>query len=211
MGIDQWRDFQSWPPDGYEPRRWHLHAGDALSHMPSTATTTPPTTFTYDPTDPTPTVGGPRLLSTNVGAVDNRRLESREDVLTFTSDPLDADLEVIGEVTAEVWIRADRPVCHLFVRLCDVDKRGRSINICDDIVAVRPQGITKVTVELSPTAHVFRRGHRIRVQISGGSFPRYPRNTGTDDSVPTATTLRKTRIELFHDVAHPSAILLPAK
>lgn len=116
---------------------------------------------------------------------------------------------MIGEVTAEVWIRADRPGCHLFVRLCDVDTRGRSVNICDDIVRVRTQGTTNVTVELSPTAHVFRRGHRIRVQISGGSFPRYPRNMGTDEPVPTSITTHKTRIEVFHDVAHPSAILLP--
>ncbi|GGM75456.1 X-Pro dipeptidyl-peptidase [Lentzea pudingi] len=209
MGVDEWRDFEQWPPTGYTHQRWHLAPGGELRSAPGTQA--PPTSFTYDPADPTPSLGGPKLESRGAGPVDNRELEARDDVLVFTSDVLDADVEVIGEVTAEVWLRADRPSCDLFVRLCDVDGRGKSLNVCDDLVKVRPDGVTKVTVELSPTAHVFRRGHRIRVQVSAGAFPRFARNLGDGGPAHTATELVPTGIEVFHDADRPSAILLPRK
>jgi putative CocE/NonD family hydrolase len=209
MGVKEWREYDQWPPAGYTQQRWHLLAGNALGSTPGGFVV--PTAFTYDPSNPTPSVGGAKLEARGAGAVDNRKLEARDDVLTFTSDVLDADVEVIGEVGAEVWLRSDRPACDLFVRLCDVDRRGRSVNICDDLVKVRPDGITKVTVELTPTAHVFKRGHRIRVQVAGGAFPRFARNLGGDEPFATATTPYPTRLEVFHDAAHPSAILLPVK
>jgi uncharacterized protein len=131
-------------------------------------------------------------------------------VLTFTSPVLKSDLEVIGEVTARIWLRADRPSCDLFVRLCDVDGRGKSINICDDLVTVRPEGTTEITVRLSPTAYVFRRGHRLRIQVSAGAFPRFARNLGGDEPVATATKAHVAHIEILHDGAHPSAVLRPA-
>jgi putative CocE/NonD family hydrolase len=209
MGVREWREYDQWPPAGFSPQRWHLLAGNALGHIPGGFV--PPTAFTYDPSDPTPSVGGAKLEARGAGPVDNRRLEARSDVLTFTSDVLSADLEVIGEVSAEVWLRSDRPSCDLFVRLCDVDRRGRSVNLCDDLVKVRPSGITRVDVSLSPTAHVFKRGHRLRVQVSAGAFPRYARNLGADEPVPTAVTPHPTLVEIFHDAAHPSAIVLPVR
>jgi putative CocE/NonD family hydrolase len=209
MGVKQWREFDQWPPAGYPQQRWHLRDGNALGQEP--AAFVAPSAFTYDPSDPTPSIGGAKLEARGAGAVDNRPVERRSDVLTFTSDVLANDVEVIGEVAAEVWLRADRPSCDLFVRLCDVDRKGRSVNICDDLVRVRPDGITKVSVALTPTAHVFRRGHRIRVQVSAGAFPRYARNLGNDEPVATAATPHVTNLEIFHDAAHPSAILLPVK
>jgi len=209
MGVDQWREFDQWPPAGYEQQRWHLLAHGALGRTPDASA--PTSRFVYDPRNPTPSLGGPKLDGRGAGAVDNRPLEARPDVLTFTSTVLDADVEVVGEVAAEVWLRTDRPSCDLFVRLCDVDERGKSMNVCDDLVKVRPDGVTKVTVELSPTAHVFRRGHRIRVQVSAGAFPRYARNLGGDEPVPTATVPHVTAVEVFHDTDHPSAVLLPVK
>ena len=210
MGEGKWRDFDQWPPAGYAQRRWFLLPGSELGTEP--AGESEPSRYRYDPTDPTPSVGGAKLESRGAGAVDNARLEARPDVLVFTSQVLDRDVEVIGEVGAEVWLRSTRPTTDLFVRVCDVDQRGRSINICDDLVKVRPDGITKVTVELSPTAHVFRRGHRIRVQVSSGAFPRFARNLGGDDEpVPTATTIHLADQEIFHDAEHPSAVLLPVR
>ncbi|MFI6164739.1 CocE/NonD family hydrolase [Micromonospora haikouensis] len=209
MGVGQWRDFDQWPPAGYPRQRWHLRSGGALERGVNPAS--PPSTFTYDPNDPTPSVGGPKLDGNGPGPKDNRSLEKRADVLTFTSPVLESDLEVVGQVTAQVWLRADRPSNDLFVRLCDVDERGKSINVCDDLVTVRPDGTTEVTVELSPTAYVFRRGHRLRVQVSAGAFPRFARNLGGDEPVATATTAHVTHLEILHDGVHPSAILLPAK
>ncbi|WP_308042700.1 CocE/NonD family hydrolase C-terminal non-catalytic domain-containing protein [Micromonospora sp. PLK6-60] len=110
----------------------------------------PPSTFTYDPNDPTPSVGGPKLDGNGPGPRDNRSLEKRAGVLTFTSPVLESDLEVVGQVTAQVWLRADRPSNDLFVRLCDVDERGKSINVCDDLVTVRPDGTTIECGSLGP-------------------------------------------------------------
>ena len=100
----------------------------------------------------------------------------------------------------------------MFVRLCDVDERGRSFNVCDGLVSLTAaDDLTRAAVTLWPTAYRFRRGHRIRVQVSSGAFPRYARNPGTGEPHATATTLRSADQEIHHDPAHPSAVLLPVK
>ena len=103
---------------------------------------------------------------------DDRKLERRPDVLTFTSEPLEADLEAIGSVSAEIFARASRPYFDLFVRVCDIDWRGRSRNVCDGPVRISPErftpdgdGVYRVPVELWPTAYRFRKGHRLRVHV----------------------------------------------
>ncbi|GGL02325.1 X-Pro dipeptidyl-peptidase [Sphaerisporangium melleum] len=209
MGADEWRDFASWPPTGYEPRQLHLRADGTLAGTAGSAA--PPSTFIYDPNDPTPSLGGAKLNPTGAGSVDNRKLEERPDVLTFTGAPLTDDLEVIGQVTAEVWVGANRPSTDVFVRLCDVDPRGTSLNVCDDLVHVDTDGATRATVHLSPTAYRFKKGHRLRVQVSAGAFPRFARNLGGGEPAEHATTAHTTTFELFHDEAHPSAVTIPAR
>ena len=210
MGTDEWREFESWPPSGYAPQRLHLQAEGILSAAPSTATDSS-TQVVYDPNDPTPSLGGPKLNPTGAGAVDNRPLEARSDVLTFTSAPLDADLEVIGAIDAEVWVRADRPSADVFVRLCDVDETGKSLNITDDLVRLDVDGTTRATLQLAPTAYRFTKGHRLRVQVSAGAFPRFSRNFGAGEPHATATTAHVTHLDILHDAAHPSAIVIPAR
>ncbi|MFM9481229.1 CocE/NonD family hydrolase, partial [Streptomyces scabiei] len=105
-------------------------------------------------------------------------LEARADVLTFTSEPLGEDLEIIGEISAQVWVRADRPSADVFVRLCDVDERGRSWNVTDDLVRIATDSVTRADLRLAPTAYRFAKGHRLRIQVSGGAFPRFARNLG---------------------------------
>jgi putative CocE/NonD family hydrolase len=131
-------------------------------------------------------------------------------VLTYTTGALQADTEVIGEVGAEIWFRSSLPFADVFVRLCDVDPRGRSVNVCDGLASLAgADSVIRADVRLWPTAHRFRAGHRIRVQVSSGAFPRYARNTGTGDPHATAVTLRAADQEVYHDAAHPSAIILP--
>jgi uncharacterized protein len=194
---------------GYEPQRLHLHAGGTLSAAPSATGST--TKFTYDPNDPTPSLGGPKLNPTGAGAVDNRTLEARPDVLTFTGAPLTADLEVIGEITADVWVRADRPSVDVFVRLCDVDSNGKSLNVSDDVVRLDADGTTHTTLHLSPTAYRFKKGHRLRVQVSAGAFPRFARNLGCGEPFETATAVHTINVELLHDETHPSTLIIPAR
>ncbi|NGO43539.1 MULTISPECIES: CocE/NonD family hydrolase [Streptomyces] len=208
MGEDAWRSFDSWPPAGYSPQRFHLGAAGALTSEPPAESSVD--TYRYDPADPTPTAGGVRLAVGAAGRAENTELEARPDVLTYTTPVLDQDVEVVGEVSAEIWFSCSLPHADVLVRLCDVDQDGRSWNVCDGLVsltdAAEPQG---VSVTLWPTAYRFRRGHRIRVQVASGTFPRYTRNPGTGESPATATTLLAADQTVHFGPDRPSAITLP--
>jgi putative CocE/NonD family hydrolase len=209
MGEEAWRDFDSWPPPGYSPQRYCLQPGGGLAGEPSAESA--PDQYRYDPADPTPALGGVRMARKS-GRVDNTALEARADVLTYTTAPLDEDVEVIGEVSAEIWLRSSLPYADVFVRLCDVDPRDRSRNVCDGLVSLAGvDEITRATVRLWPTAHRFKRGHRIRVQVSSGAFPRYARNPGTGEPHISATRLLVADQEIYHDGVHPSAVILPVR
>jgi len=213
-GTGRWRDLPDWPPHG-ATQPWYLHPGGGLS---TTAPAVPaaPSTYRYDPADPTPSPGGP-LLTRAAGVGDNRPVERRADVLVHTGEVLAHDLEAIGPVHATVHIRSTVEHFDVFVRLCDVHPSGRSENVCDGLVRVGPgrfepdaDGVRAVPVELWPTAYRWRAGHRVRVQLASAAHPRYARNTGTGEPLATATALVASTQEVFHDPARPSAVHLPA-
>jgi putative CocE/NonD family hydrolase len=211
MGEEAWRDFPSWPPPGYVARRFHLQANRALSG--DSPGESQPDAYRYDPADPTPALGGVRMaIGVKTGRVDNAALEARPDVLTYTTAPLDQDVEVIGQVRAEIWFRSSLRFADVFVRLCDVDERDRSYNVSDGLTSLSgADQISCANVRLWPTAYRFRRGHRIRVQVSSGAFPRYNRNPGTGEPRATAATLHAADQKVLHDPDHPSAIILPVR
>ena len=133
-------------------------------------------------------------------------------MLTYSTPPLDSPVEVIGELSAEIWFRSALPHADVFVRLCDVDPRGQSFNVCDGLVSLSgADSLQRAAVRLWPTAHLFKRGHRIRVQVSSGAFPRYARNTGTGEPRATVTRLLPADQSVYHDPEHPSAIILPVR
>jgi putative CocE/NonD family hydrolase len=214
-----WLDLTDWPPPAAVATAWYLRASGRLSTgaEPGDAR---PGTFVYNPADPTPSAGGPLLQSPGKQA-DNAAIEARPDVLTYTTEPLPARLDLVGPVSARVFVRTDREHADLFVRICDVDLKGVSRNITDGIRRLSPQtvpapdvqpgadGILAVDVELDPTAYRIRAGHRIRVQISGGAFPRFARNFGTPEPFAAATRARRCRFEIHHDSRHPASVLLP--
>ncbi|WP_433337050.1 CocE/NonD family hydrolase [Spirillospora sp. CA-294931] len=213
-GADEWREFPEWPVPGIGEQRWHLRPGGGLATgvPPESA----PDTYRYDPAHPTPFLGGPSLLGGQRPVTDQRKLEQRRDVLTFTSDVLDADLEIIGPVTADLYVRSDREHTDFVVRLCDVGPDGESLNLCEGMRRLVPgepaadeDGVRRVAVELWPAGHRFRAGHRVRVQVCSGAYPRVARNTGTGEPIGTATTMVTAAQEIFHDPARPSAITLP--
>jgi putative CocE/NonD family hydrolase len=238
---EAWRSLPTWPPPGAQPRRLHLRTGGRLTwEAPDlgdvTASAAPAgaagagapaapaapaapgdagsTRFHYDPSHPTPSLGGPVLLAREP-VVDNRPLEARDDVLTFTTQPLERDLEAIGPVRADVHVRTSSPFADVFVRICDVHPDGRSLNVCDALIRLtdeapplEPDSSRRVAFSLWPTAHRFREGHRIRVLVAGGAHPRYARNTGTGEPPQSATRLVAVEHELLHDADHPSAVEL---
>jgi putative CocE/NonD family hydrolase len=210
----RWLEFDQWPPSGVREKVVHLRGGGELG--PAADDAAEPSRFTYDPADPTPTVGGPMLQPPGKQA-DNQVVEERGDVLVFTGPVLPAHLDVAGPVHATVHVRTEVPYADVFVRLCDVDERGVSRNVVDGIRRLDPRtsgppaddGVLAVEVELFPTAYRFRAGHRLRVQVSGGAFPRYARNMGTAEPFGAATIGRTCGFEVFHDAAHPSRVVLP--
>ena len=211
-GAEEWRDLPGWPPATRE-QRWHLQPGGVLAAEPPAPGE--PDRYAYDPTDPTPNLAGPVGMQ-GKARVDNRVLEARRDVLTYTSVPLPGDLEVFGEVTADLFVRSSREHTDFFARLCEVQPTGASVNICDALVrlvpgrpAPEPDGTIRVRFTLWPVGHRFRRGHRLRLQVSSGAHPRYARNPGSGEPLATATTLYLAQQQVYHDPDHPSAIILP--
>jgi putative CocE/NonD family hydrolase len=214
MGAGEWRDLESWPPPT-RPTAYYLQPGAALrpEHPPDEA---PPDRYRYDPADPTPVMGGPLLLTG--GPRDNRPLEARPDVLCYTTPPLEADVEILGAPRLEIYLLSSQGYMDLVGRLCDVGPDGRSINICDGLRRLMPgdgetqaDGCRRVAVELWPTAHRFKRGHRLRLHVASGGHPRWSRNPGTGEPLATATTLVAVDHTVYHDRARASALILPLK
>jgi putative CocE/NonD family hydrolase len=212
-GRNEWHSFAAYPPGVPDVQIWHLHPEKVLSQRP--VKTSEPDRYTYDPKDPTPNVGGAMFAFTGAGPVNQARLEARKDVLVFTSEPQVSDLTIIGNVHAVIYARASHHNADLFVKLCDVDEKGISTNICDGIIRKTsgdpavPDDIWRLNFKLHATAHTFRRNHRLRLIVASGAHPRYARNTGTDEPFGTATNLVPVDVEIFHDPGHPSAIHLP--
>jgi uncharacterized protein len=211
-GLDEWRDLRDWPPPRSREWRLHLRPGGRLA----TAEPDPslPDRYRYDPAHPTPAFGGPVLLARRP-VVDNRDLEERDDVLVYTTAPLEHGVDAIGPVRAEIFVRSSLPHFDVFVRVCDVDRLGVSRNVCDALERVAPDritdegdGVLRVAFGLWPMSHRFRRGHRIRVQVSSGAHPRYARNTGTGEPLASGTRLLAADQEVHHDPDRPSAVVL---
>lgn len=211
-GAEEWRDLPDWPPPS-TAQAWYLQPEGRLgSELPADSA---PAAYTYDPADPTPNLAGP-VGAQGPARVDNRMLEARPDVLTFTGAALAADLETIGVPAVELYVASDREHSDFFVRLCEVEPSGRSVNVCDSLLRLSPgapptapDGGRRVAFELYPVAHRFKAGNRLRLQVSSGAHPRYARNSGTGEPLATATRLLPAHQRVYHDPAHPSAVILP--
>ena len=207
-GAGEWRDLPEWPAVTAE-QVLYLHPGAKLDEAPPPGTAGS-SSFVYRPDDPTPAVGGQVINPAIGGYRDNRRLESREDVLTFTGSPLSEPLEVIGAPTVEIVHRTDNPRADLFVRVCDVHPDGKSVNVADGFRRLGPDDADgTVLVRLDTIAHRFEPGHRIRLQISGGAHPRYARNLGTDEDPATGTRMASSARTISHGQGGLSRLLLP--
>jgi uncharacterized protein len=226
MGARRWRSFESWPPPSKE-YKLYLHGSGAqktgrLRWQPVDAGETAagganalPDQYRYNPALPTPNLGGAKM-GTDAGQVDNRPLEERADVLIFTTPPLPGDVEIIGYVHAELFVRSSLPYTDFFVRLCDVESSGRSLNVCDGNFRVepgrgelQPDGSLRITVAMSATAYRFLANHRIRIQVSSGAHPRFARNLGVPEPQVMSTTYQLADQTVYHDAIHPSAVVLP--
>ncbi|MFJ2158080.1 CocE/NonD family hydrolase [Streptomyces sp. NPDC087856] len=184
-GVDEWREFPEWPPPSTALVHY-LQPGGRLGRQRALTSTS---SFRYDPADPTPSVGGP-LIDMDAGVHDNRALETRPDVLTFTTPPLTEALEIIGVPVVELSHTANNAHADVFVRLCDVDAKGTSRNFSEAFMRLAP-GVHDgmLQLELDACAHRLAPGHRLRLLVAGGAHPRYMRNEGTGAMPGTGTVL----------------------
>ncbi len=212
MGANRWRETDEWPPPS-RPTRYYLHGRRWLS-TDAPEIDSQPDTYRYDPANPTPTLGGP-LLMRPCGPMDNRPLEARADVLTYSTPALENEVEIIGTVKLELYARSSLAHTDFFARLCDMDPHGRSINICEGLFRVepgkgepQPDGSLRVEVDMWATAYRFRKHHHIGLHVSSGSHPRWSRNLGTGEPLATGTQMHCAEQTIYHDSAHPSALVL---
>ena len=222
MGDNQWRGADSWPPVA-DRTPYYLTGIAAGAHLASLTTKAPAeaeqfTAFVSDPANP---VRNPYESS---GAHDYRRLEKRGDVLTFDSAVLNSNTEVTGPIKAEIYFSCDCRDLDLWVRLLDVAPDGTVFNLMSPGLDVQrasyrdlkrgrqllsPEQIYELTLDRLVTSNVFQRGHRIRVQISATFFPNFSRNLHNGELESVSSKTQKANIRIYHDLAHPSHMVLP--
>ncbi len=214
MGAEDWREFDAWPPKTQLLRYYLQPAGQLTTNFPTVESAS--RSYLYDPSNPTPSVGGALLDPQVAGQQDNRRLEKRADVLMYTSDLLRESVEVIGSVNLELYVHSSLDHTDFFGRLCDVHPDGRSINVCDGLFRIKPgkgelkgDGSMRIQIDLWATAYRFQPGHRIRLLVSSGAHPRWGRNLGSGEPYASGMIMRIARQTVFTDKNHPSMLVLP--
>ncbi|MEW6355115.1 MAG: CocE/NonD family hydrolase [Planctomycetota bacterium] len=231
MGRNIWRDEREWPLARTEWTNYYFHSrggansllGDGVLST-ETPSDEPPDRFTYDPHTPVPTMGGNNCCAPNIlpwGPYDQRPTERRQDVLVYTTDPMEEDLEVTGPIVVKLYASSSARDSDFTGKLLDVYPCGYAMNLCDGILRaryresfekakfMRPGKVYEFTIDLWVTGNVFRKGHRIRVDISSSNFPRFDRNPNTGHDFGMDAEIREARQVVHHDRKYPSHIVLP--
>ena len=229
MGVNEWRHEAEWPlartryTDYYLAP--HAEGGGSLSTQPPDDAST--VTYAYDPDDPTPTLGGnhsspdiPGIL--RVGAVDQRPNAARDDVLVYSTPPLDEDTEVTGPVAVHLYAGSTARDTDFFARLIDVYPDGTAYNLTDGLVRARfresiwgepsliePGQVYEYLIEMQPTSNVFLRGHCIRLHITSSNFPLIDRNTNVGGEIGFEDHVLVAEQTVYHGGAYASRVVLP--
>jgi len=231
MGRNEWRDEDDWPLARAKNTRYYLHSASAANGLGGNGTlnTTAPAEekadqYVYDPSDAAPTIGGPlccQRLPTGVGPEDQRPAEQRPDVLVYTTAAFAKDTEVTGPVSLDLYASTSAVDTDFTGKLVDVWPNGFAQNLTEGILRLRyrnsqekpelanPGETYHITVDLWATSNVFLAGHKLRLEVSSSNFPRFDRNLNTGEEQARATRMVKATSIVFHDKAHPSALILP--
>ncbi len=193
MGANEWRAAEQWPPAGTRPFRLFCHDGQSL-RLDAALPATGADAYTYDPRDPTPTVGG-SIVSAVIapGIIDVADVQRRGDVLSYTSPPLRRDLDVVGPLAARLYVESDAPDTDFAVRLSDVHPDGRALQVQSGFLRARHRDVTgeaeplepgtvyRLAIDMWATAYRLVAGHRLRIDIASADFPRFDRNGNSLD------------------------------
>ena len=228
---NEWRRAAAWPVPQTRFTQYYLESGGRANTLlgdgvlrQGVVGAGKPDEFAYDPANPVPTVSSRTAGARGglpQGPVDNRAVETRPDVLVYTSEPLREGLEVSGPVTATIHFSTDVPDTDMSLKLLDVYPDGRALNLSEGIGRARyrtsytkpellePGKVYAIEVELFPTANYFEPGHRIRIEVSSSDFPNFGRNLNTGKSSETTTEMRVAHTRILHSRDYPSQIVLP--
>jgi putative CocE/NonD family hydrolase len=208
QGVHRWRDEEEWPLARTRWTPYYLGGAGRLTADPPADE--PPDTFVYDPRDPVPTAGG-AMLGPGAGVARQDAIEARSDVLVYSTPPLTEDVEVTGPVRLVLHVATTAPATDFTGKLVDVDEGGAAVNVCDGILrrTYSPGRADEITVELWPTSMVFRKGHRVRLEVSSSNYPRFDRHPNTGRPAATEAGPVAATQTVFHDAGRPSRLILP--
>ena len=231
MGTNKWQASETWPPENAKLTTFYLNSsGHANSFFgDGKLTTAKPTvdnsdSFVYDPMNPVPSYGGNVCCTGNAvkgGAFDQQQMETRNDILVYTTDVLEEGVEISGFIESTLYVSSDVKDTDFTIKLIDVYPDGKAYNLDETIQRVRyREGYDKEVfmekgkvykVDLTPmsTSNYFKKGHRIRIEISSSNFPRFARNlnTGGNNYDETESVIATNKIH--HTAEYPSQIRLP--
>lgn len=211
-----WRTAETWPVPAQSTPFYLTKQGQLKKTMPDEGSLS----YRYNPHDPIPTVGGCNLFL-EAGPKDQRPIESRKDIVLFTSEFLEHDVEVTGPLLAKLYVSSDQPDTDIMVRLSDVYPDGRSILIADGAYRIGVMNHkqsekpfaknqpTEINVDLWSTSMVFAKGHRIRVSVSSSNYPRFEKNLNIGLVEANAGSHRIAKNTLYFGQTYPSQIILP--
>ena len=230
MGKNEWRDEDDWPLARAKSTHYYLHSSGSANGLSGNGVlnTNPPAEeksdqYIYDPADAVPTIGGPlccQALPTGVGPQDQRPAEQRPDVLVYTTPAFAKETEVTGPVSLDLYVSSSAVDTDLTGKLVDVWPNGFAQNLTEGILRLRyrnsqekpdlanPGETYHITVDLWATSNVFLAGHKLRLEVSSSNFPRFDRNLNTGEEQARATRMVKATNVIYHDKAHPSALIL---
>jgi putative CocE/NonD family hydrolase len=228
MGENKWRGESEWPLKRTHFTDYYLHSSGHANSVKGDGSlnlTSPEDEkqdqFTYDPKEPVPSVGGNNLVGATAGPLDQAKVEARDDVLVYSTLPLEQDAEVTGPVKVLLWAASDARDTDFTAKLVDVDAEGKAYNLCDGILRARyrqgrdkaallePGKSERFEIDLWVTSNLFRQGHRIRIEVSSSNFPRFDRNPNTGHPFGKDAELVSAKQTIFHDREHPSHLVLP--
>lgn len=231
MGPDVWREEHEWPLARTRYTSLYLNSRARANTVQGDGTLqwgpagkSLPDTFTYDPKDPVPTAGGsvccdPTALPT--GPLSQTAVETRPDVLVYTSPALKQDLEVTGPVRVILYVATSVNDTDFTAKLVDVEPDGRPLIVTDGIqrlryrlsvldpVFVKRNTPYQINIDTGVTSYVFSRGHRLRLEVSSSNFPKYDRNLNSMRPNADQKKIIKARQSVFHDSRYTSAVVLP--
>lgn len=228
MGENQWRGENEWPLKRTQYTSYYLHSGGQANSLNGDGRLDtivpkqePADVFTYDGKNPVPTTGGNNLIGAPAGPFDQTSVEQRNDVLVYSTAPLEQDVEVTGPVKLILHAASSARDTDFTAKLVDVHPDGKAYNLCDGIIRARhrhgpaqselltPGQVERFEIDLWVTSNLFKRGHRIRLEVSSSNFPRFDRNPNSGKPFGTDTELLTAQQTIRHDAKYPSQLVLP--